>query len=416
MTSNPDGPDSADAVPGYRLIAEIGRGGMGVVYAASQDGTDRQVAIKVIRPGDNQYARRRFLREAQAAQAVRHSGVVQVHEHGEHGDLLYLVMDRVAGEDLQRVLDRDGPLLPDQAVAVVSQVAAAAGALQEAGVVHCDITPANVLLSTGDSAGATPRALLTDFGVAGPPPFNGTVGRLTEDPQWLRSAGTVTSEEVRGGAGGTYLYMSPEQWRGEPVDARTDVYGLGALLYAALTGQPPHAAAATLPELVYAVIMAGPPSARERNPAVPEPVDAVVARAMAREPADRFSTAEEFRAALVAALAGRRPRLARSAAGRRRTRLALLAAALVVLAGVVVGTARWRHQGEPPTSSRVVCARDITLRSEPAGHQVTATLHRGDRVRVAGSARDGRWVQVTAADGRTGWAITEYLSATGCSP
>jgi serine/threonine-protein kinase len=405
--------DSADAVPGYRLVAEIGCGGMGVVYAASQEGTGRQVAIKVIRPGDNQRARRRFLREARAAQAVRHPGVVRVHGYGEHGDLLYLVMDRVEGEDLQRVLDRDGPLPPDQAVAVVGQVAAAAGALHEAGVVHCDIKPANVLVSTGGTAEGGPRALLTDFGVAGPPLSDSTVSRLSEDPQWLRSAGTVTAEEVSGPTGGTYLYMSPEQWRGEPVDARTDVYGLGALLYAALTGQPPHAAA-TLPELVYAVVMAGPPSARQRNAEVSEPVDAVVARAMAREPADRFGTAEELRAALVAALAGHRPGLARSAAGRRRTRLAWLAVTLVVLAGVVVGTARWWHPGGPQIDSREVCARDITLRSEPAQHDVIATLHRGDRVSVTGSARGGRWARVTAADGRAGWALTEYLSATSC--
>ncbi|MEN3359728.1 MAG: hypothetical protein V7637_3710 [Mycobacteriales bacterium] len=422
-------------VPGYSLAGEIGRGGMGVVYAATERRTGRAVAIKVIRPGPGDRVRRQFRREARAAQALRHPGIVPVHEHGESGGLLYLVMDRVPGRDLQELLDGDGPLPPAAAVELVGRVAEAAAALHAAGVVHCDIKPANVLVSGGGSG----EVWLTDFGVAEPPLDSGTVGGLTADPEWLRSAGSATPR-APSTAGGTYAFMAPEQWRGEPVDARTDIYGLGALLYAALTGAPPHAAA-TLPELVYAVIMADPPRPADRAAAVPAALDAVTVTAMARDPADRFGSASDFAAALHAAGGGRRGRsprrhrgspgrrwprrpvaghpagrapLARRAAPtrRRRARLLVAAAVLVLAAG---GAVAW-WSGRHPEQARVVCAADLTLRPEPASPTKTATLHHGDKVRVTASARAGRWVLVTTSDGRQGWAVTQYLARSGCGP
>jgi serine/threonine protein kinase len=411
-------------VPGYSLTEEIGRGGMGVVYAATQHGTGREVAIKVIRAGPTDRVRRQFLREARAAQTLRHPAIVPVHEHGAQDDVLYLVMDRVPGENLQELLDRDGALPVRQAVELVDRVAAAAGALHMAGVVHCDIKPANVLVGAADDAadGAGRRVLLTDFGVAEPPLDGRTVGGLTADPAWLRSAGSATSGQPAGTAGGTYAFMAPEQWRGEPVDARTDVYGLGALLHAALTGAPPHAAA-TLPELVYAVIMTDPPRPAAAGRAIPAALDQVVATAMARDPADRFGSAAEFAAALRAAQHGRMParprrrRLRAAARPRRwlprRRRYQLLAAAVaVVLAG---GVALAVRPGRHAAQERVVCAEDITLRPEPASSTRTATLHHGDRVEVTASARAGRWVLVTTADGRQGWAVTQFLGPSGCT-
>lgn len=378
------------AVPGYALGAELGRGGMGVVYAGTEVASGRAVAVKVVRAGGNPRARRRFVREAAAAAALRHPGIVGVHGHGIHGDLLYLVMDRVEGTDLQRLLDRDGPLPPADAVGLVAQVAEAAGALHRAGVVHCDIKPSNVLVA------GRRRALLTDFGVAEAPVSVG----LSEDPEWLR-----TASSRGGGSGGTYAFMAPEQWRGEPVDARTDVYGLGALLHVTLTGRPPYPGVG-LPELVYLVTVADRP--RRRDPALPAALDAVVARAMARQPADRFADAGRFRAALLAALDGQRPvRLSRS----RRRLVALLAAAVLAVGGVTAGAvALWPHR----PATRVVCARDLTLRTEPAGRTVTATLYRGERARVTGSARAGRWVLVETGDGRRGWAVAQYLAEDAC--
>jgi predicted ribosomally synthesized peptide with SipW-like signal peptide len=254
--------------------------------------------------------------------------------------------------------------------------------------------------------------LLTDFGVAEPPLDSGTVGGLTADPEWLRSAGSAPAGQLSG-PGGTYAFMAPEQWRGEPVDARTDVYGLGALLYATLTGAPPHAAA-TLPELVYAVIMTDPPRTAARDRAVPAALDEVATTAMARDPADRFGSAGEFTAALHAAAAGRRPARRRSRR-RRVARRYQLIAAVAVLVLATAGTLAWwsgRHTGE----TRVVCAADITLRPEPGSSTKTATLHHGDHVRVTASARSGRWVLVSTPDGRRGWAVTQFLSHSGCGP
>jgi serine/threonine protein kinase len=602
------------SVPGYTLAEEIGRGGGGVVYAAIDQHTGREVAVKVIRAGPADRLRRQFLREARAAQALRHPGIVPVHEHGAREDLLYLVMDRVPGPDLQQVLDRDGPLPVTAAVDLVGQVAAAAAALHAAGVVHCDIKPANVLVAelaanrttdpatdpannpannpatdpandravdpagdavadratdpatdpaanrttdpatdpgtdpgtdpannratdpandravdpaghavadratdpatdpannpandpannpandravdpaghavadraagragdrpsgraghpagdraldrpgertTGDLAGhraaggagdrptggagegVLGRVLLTDFGVAEPPLDSRTVGGLTADPEWLRSAGSSRSGELAGAGGGTYAFMAPEQWGGGAVDARTDVYGLGGLLYAALTGAPPHAEA-TLPELVYAVIMADPPHPASRDGAIPAALDGVVATAMARDPADRFGSAEEFAAALRAAATGQpaaagqpagpgrvrrwlgaraRPRRRGLgiAAGPRRCRLLVAAAAVVALGLAGAGALAW-WPGRHGDQDRVVCAHDITLRPEPASRITTATLRHGDRVRVTASGRSGKWVLVTTADGRRGWAVTQFLAKSHCSP
>lgn len=371
-------------LPGYTIDEELGRGGMGVVYSARHDATGRAVAIKILQPGTSDSARRRFLREADAARAAAHPGIVPVHESGAHGDLLYLVMERIDGENLQEKLDRDGPLPADAAVRVVGQVAQAVQALHDAGVVHRDIKPANVLLT------ADGRAMLTDFGIAEPPLDSATVHGLTQDSQWLQSA-DASAETVR--PTGTFAYMAPEQWRGETVDARADVYGLGGLLFSALTGSPPFTGR-TLPELVYAVIMAGPPKAN-----VTRKLDTVIAEAMAGDPDDRFSSATEFHRAMLHGTAGKRGRSVRW----------LIAGALAVIA---LATTVVLISGGDDSRTLTVCAKNITLRPEPRSQTVVAEVVHGEKVHVIESGGTPNWIKVETTDGRRGWAVVNFLSTT----
>jgi serine/threonine protein kinase len=381
--------DESVAVPGYVLAEELGHGGMGVVYAATEVATGRKVAIKLMRVPED--GARRLAREARAAQALRHPGLVEVYDHGAYGDQQYLVMELIDGEDLQHRLDRAGSLDPAVAVAVVADVADAVAALHQAGFVHRDIKPANVLFSPEG------QTKLTDYGLAYRPVPD--VG-LSSDSLWARTAGSQTRD-----TGGTYAYMAPEQWTGDPVDARSDVYALGALLLATLTARAPHAGA-TLPERAYHGTVADHP-ALTRNPApLPPALKAITDRAMSRDPADRYPSALAFRAALLTAAAK---------AGTHRPNRGDLAAALAVTIALTTAIATGIHAPAITIPQiRTVCAHDVTLRAKPASSDVLATLHHGQRVQVTGSARDGKWIEVRTADGHHGWAVTEYLHTTPC--
>jgi serine/threonine protein kinase len=314
----------------------LGQGGMGVVYRARQERPERQVALKVVAPdlaADEEY-RYRFLREANAAAQIEHHNVVPVYEVGDDAGQLYIAMRLVAGTDLRAVLAA-GPLPPERSVGIVRDVAEALDAAHEAGLVHRDVKPANILIGA-------PRehVFLTDFGVA---------RRFDSDTH------TQTGAVV-----GTVDYMAPEQVRGERVDARTDIYSLGCVLFECVTGEVPFPRENALAKM-YAHGSEPPPSARERNPAVPKPLDAVIRRAMAKAPDQRFQTAGELGAAASAALVGTTPTLPRAASGPRRSwwpvfaSIAALAALGVVLALVLGGGGK--------SGDRVVKSSEITLRN-----------------------------------------------------
>ncbi len=262
---------------GYRVEDEIGRGGMGVVYRGLDLRLERPVAIKLIaseHAGDDA-VRRRFEREARAMAAIDHPNVIPVYAAGECDGHLYLVMRFVAGTDLGRLLAQRRRLEPGAAAAIVEQVARALDAAHAVGLVHRDIKPANVLLADG-------HAYLSDFGIA----------RAVDAGQ------PVTETDVRIG---TVDFMSPEQLHGEPTDARSDVYALGCLLYACLTGDPPFAR-----ETATATILAHvsePPPAPSRVAGVPRAFDRVVARALAKRPDRRYRSAGALGEAAVAAAA-----------------------------------------------------------------------------------------------------------------
>ncbi|MBX3471350.1 MAG: serine/threonine protein kinase [Planctomycetes bacterium] len=318
----------------YEVVRELGRGGMGVVYEVTDPALPRRLALKLILDRADADALARFGREVELLARVRHPNVVAVHSVGRAPEGPYVLMDLVEGEPLSRHVGR---LDAARAVEVVRALCDAVGALHAQGVLHRDLKPQNVIVRPDG------RPVLLDFGLARDP-----VGgaNLTRTGQIL----------------GTPSYMAPEQAEGtttEPLDARTDVYGLGAVLFELLAGAPPFAEVdGGVWAVVFAVVEREP-----RWPEVPEvdqALGAVLRRAMAKRPDERYATAGALKAALGAA-----PRAAASARGRSR-RAPLLAAALGLVVGLV-GVVAWRATPPPPTGEEPATAEPP--REEPAAQR-----------------------------------------------
>jgi serine/threonine-protein kinase len=276
---------SGDVVGGFRIRSVAGRGGMGIVYRADDLALGRQVALKVIAPGLARDARfrDRFSRETRIAASLEHANVVPVYAAGEEGGQLYIAMRFIEGTDLQQLL-REGALPAERAVAIVAQVADALDAAHARGLVHRDVKPANVLVAAAEGR---EHAYLTDFGLT----RNEAAGDgLTKTGEWV----------------GTLAYLAPEQILGEPVDARADVYALGAVLYQCVTGRLPFAVESEL-EAIAAHLEAPPP--RPSREGAPRALDAVVERAMSKDPDRRYRSAGDLGLAATAAVEGRRPSL-----------------------------------------------------------------------------------------------------------
>ncbi len=290
-------------VAGYRIEEVLGRGGMGVVYRAVDDRLGRGAALKVIAPEQAQDAdfRRRFIEESRAAAAIDHPNVLPVYEAGEEDGILFLVTRLVEGPDLATLLERDGAMPPDRALALVAQVGAALDAAHARGLIHRDVKPANVLVARDPGAGGE-HCYLTDFGLA--------------QRGDRRSRLTTTGQFV-----GTLEYIAPEQIQGEKVDGRADVYALAALFFECVSGVPPFERDSQ-PALLFAHLSDSPPRISERADAAPEALDEVIARAMAKSPAERYESCAGFAEAAGAALGqgepAPRPRAATTVAGARR--------------------------------------------------------------------------------------------------
>jgi serine/threonine-protein kinase len=267
---------------GYRIEGVLDRGGMGVVYRASDPDLDRSIALKIIAPEhtQNPTAVARFKSEARLAASLEHPNIVPIHRGGEHEGVLYLAMRLVPGTNLRQIIDR-GPLELPRVARIVSEVADALDTAHAAGLVHRDVKPANILLGGENHY---EHAYLTDFGLT---KRLGSAGDLTRTGGWV----------------GTPDYVAPEQIQGHNVDGRADIYSLGCVVYEMLTGHVAYPKDSHMAKL-WAHVTDPPPLPRRDRPDLVESFDAVVARATAKEPGDRYQSAGELAAALRAAVGG----------------------------------------------------------------------------------------------------------------
>jgi serine/threonine protein kinase len=267
------GVEIGSVIAGHRLQRLVGRGGMGVVYEAVDETLDRVVALKLIAPelAAEPGFRGRFMTESRIAASLDHPNVVPIYRAGEEDGLLFLAMRFVTGDDLRTLVERDGPLGPQRAAAVIGQVAAALAAAHARGLVHRDVKPANILV-TPDG-----HCYLTDFG-------------LVKD--LAATTGVTRTGEVLG----TLDYVAPERIQGGETGPWTDVYALGCVLFFALTGRVVFPLEA--PERKLWAHISEPPPPTAVTPAV----DAVVARALAKHPRERYESAPALAAALQAAV------------------------------------------------------------------------------------------------------------------
>jgi WD40 repeat protein len=281
MDPAPSGPvlPTGTVVAGYAVEELAGAGGMGVVYRATDPELGRQVALKLIAPARAEDARFRelFVRESLVAAGLEHPNVIPIYRAGEDEGRLYIAMRYVEGASLQDLIGERGRVPPGRAARVVARVADALDAAHARGLVHRDVKPANVLIADPDGE---EHVYLTDFGL---------------------SAGmSAGGDGPKGGWAGTLAYLAPEQIRGGALDARTDVYALGCVLFHALAGEPPFPTSGEAAAL-EAHLTQAPPRLADVAPGLPPALDDVVRRAMAKRPEDRFATAGELgRAALAA--------------------------------------------------------------------------------------------------------------------
>jgi serine/threonine protein kinase len=267
---------------GFRVERTLGHGGMGIIYLAREVRLDRDVALKVIRTelAEDERFRARFREESRIAASIEHPRVVTVFGAGERDGLIFVSMRYVPGRDLGRLISARGRLSPEEAAPLIAQVADGLDAVHEAGLVHRDVKPANVLVGE-PGTGDPPVAFLTDFGLA----------KVAASTSGLTATGEVI---------GTVDYMAPEQIEGRRVDARTDVYALGCVLFHAITGDVPFPERESSAKM-WAHLNEPPPAVGSGKRAV---LDRVIRRAMAKDPADRFPSAGDLGRAAVAATRG----------------------------------------------------------------------------------------------------------------
>jgi len=325
----------------YTIVEEIGAGGMGQVYKALDRKLGKPVALKLIRPhvAARAGAPQRFRRELALAREVTHPNVCRVHDLGEIDGVLYISMEYVEGQTLDRLVHSVGHLSPRQAITLGRQICAGLEAVHERSIVHRDLKPGNIMI------GRNGQALVMDFGMA-----------YQHGDQRLTDAGVVL---------GTMAYLSPEQARGQPTDPRSDVYAVGLMLYEMVTGRRPPGDGIALPLALREPGERCPPPSRFA-PEVHAAFDAIVMRCLEREPARRYASARDLEQALAQAgtalSSGSAPLpLAR----RSRSWTALAAAGVAVLAGAAVMVQRPWARATAPTGPRTVAVLPLAYDGPP---------------------------------------------------
>jgi tRNA A-37 threonylcarbamoyl transferase component Bud32 len=281
--------DEGQVVGAYRILGQVGAGGMGTVWVAEHTMLGRRAALKLLHP---EYSSRpeivmRFFNEAKAAAAINDPGIVQIFDFGKHTDgRVYIVMELLEGEGLDRRLARLGALAVNDALRIVRQIASSLGAAHARGIIHRDLKPENLFLAYDPEVPGGERAKILDFGIA----------KLAKDQGSVK---TNTSTLL-----GTPTFMSPEQCRGAgQLDQRSDVYSLGCVLFTLLTGGPPFVAEG--PGDIIVMQMTVPaPLASSRSAGIPPAVDQLIARCLAKSPDDRFGSGAELAAAISGVLGG----------------------------------------------------------------------------------------------------------------
>ena len=395
-----DPPRIGDELAGYRLERLIGTGGSSQVYLAVQLRLQREVALKILLPhlGDDLEFRARFIREARIAARLDHPNVVTVYDAGATGGLLFLAMRYIAGRDLGHELQGGSSLGVERTLSIVEQVAAALDAAHAEGLIHRDVKPGNVLLTTEERG--TEHAYLSDFGIT----------RSTRSEIALTREGRFV---------GTIDYAAPEQIRGEEVDARTDVYSLGCLLVRCLSGSVPFSRDTDAARL-YAHLDDPPPSLAAIGLA---PFDVVIGKALAKAPADRFESctalgeAARDAASDPAAIASRMtqpaitrggrhaaPTAKRSRNGRWWATRAVAASVALLLVGLGIATWPWTSEPDGVAASRFVWDDPILPRAPSGGGAIVDVVANPPGDLAVGYVDDGSGEHAAAwrsADGET---------------
>ena len=342
---------------GYRVESLVGRGGMGVVYRATDTSLDRTIALKLIAPelAEDPRLRARFLKEQRLAAALEHPSVVPIYEAGERDGQLFLAMRFIEGSDLKTAIRRDGGLAPERSLAILAQIADALDAAHRRGLVHRDVKPGNILI---DEDG---HAYLTDFGIT----------------KRLGAASTDTGHVL-----GTLDYLAPEQIRGEPVDGRTDGYALACVLYECVAGVPPFHRD-TEAETMWAHLQEPPPPLPGHSA-----LDPVLRKALAKDKGERHATCVELIDAARAALGLAAPasvRRVRVPQGLLRRRRVILAAGLLLL-GAVAAAAFTTLSGDSAEAESVPTGNGVAV-IDRTGKKIASFVEAARRRATSPSAR-----------------------------
>src|SRR5579885_789718 len=266
-----------DRIGRYKIVRELGRGAMGVVYHAIDPNIGRPVAIKTIvldtarKPEEQERMRERLFREARSAGILSHPGIVTIYDVEQHGSLAYIAMEYVDGPTLDYMLSEPTAFSPERIFSILGQTAAALDYAHQKGIVHRDIKPANIMIA------ADGTVKITDFGIA----------KIAASEQFTLTASIV----------GTPHYMSPEQVQGLSIDGRSDQFSLAVIAFEMLTGEKPYTGE-HLTTVVYKIVAEAPPMPHSLNPTLSRDIESVIQKGLSKKPEDRFRTCQEFVSAL----------------------------------------------------------------------------------------------------------------------